>query len=158
MRRRAAEAGFGLLAAGLGLAVLAGSLRHDTGWGPTGPGAGYFPLRVGGLLAALGLVQAARSALSAEDGALPLLQPMAAGRVLGLFLPTAGFGLAMPVLGTYLPMALYLLWMARVAGRQGWGASLAVALLAPPAFWLVFETWLMVPLAKGPVEEWLGLW
>jgi hypothetical protein len=82
--------------------------------------------------------------------------------VLSLLLPTIAFGLAMPVLGTYLPMALYLLlyllWMARVAGRQGWAASLALALLAPPAFWLVFETWLMVPLAKGPIEEWLGLW
>jgi putative tricarboxylic transport membrane protein len=155
MQRRVAETGFGLLAAGIGLAVLAGSLRHDTGWGPTGPGAGYFPLRVGGLLAALGLIQAARSVARGEAGLL--LHAGAARRVLGLFLPTVAFGLAMPVLGTYLPMALYLLWMGRI-GQQGWGPSLALALLAPPAFWLIFETWLMVPLAKGPLEEWLGLW
>ncbi len=155
MQRRAAETGFGLLAAMLGLTVLAGSLQHDTGWGPTGPGAGYFPLRVGGLLAALGLLQSARSVMGGEDGRL--LHPGAAGRVLSLLLPTIAFGLAMPFLGTYLPMAGYLLWMGR-AGGQGWRPSLAVALLAPPAFYLIFEAWLMVPLAKGPVEAWLGLY
>jgi hypothetical protein len=156
MRRRTAETGFALLAALLGLAVVAGALQHDTGWGPTGPGAGYFPLRVGGLLAALGLLQAARAARFGEVRAL--LHRGAAGRVLSLLLPTTAFGAAMPVLGTYLPMALYLLWMGRFAGKQGWGATLAVALLAPLAFYLIFEAWLMVPLAKGPLEEWLGLY
>jgi len=155
MRRRTAETGFALLAGMLGLTVVAGALQHDSGWGPTGPGAGYFPLRVGGLLAALGLLQAVRAAMVGQGGAL--VQRGSTGRVLALLLPTLAFGAAMPLLGTYLPMALYLLWMGRFAGKQGWVPSLAVALLAPPAFYLIFEAWLMVPLAKGPIEEWLGL-
>ena len=48
--------------------------------------------------------------------------------------------------------------MARIVGRQRWAAAVALALLAPPACFLLFETWLMVPLAKGPIEEALGLW
>ena len=155
MQRRAAETGFALLAAGFGLAVLAGALQHDTGWGVAGPGAGYFPLRIGGLLALLGTVLALRQALSAPREAL--LGAGAARRVAALFIPTALFAAAMPWLGSYLPMACYLLWMARVVGRQGWLSSLALALLAPPACFLLFETWLMVPLAKGPLEEALGL-
>lgn len=154
--RRAAETGFALLAAGLGLTVLTGALQHDTGWGPTGPGAGYFPLRIGSLLAVVGLLLAMRQAMAGPDGAL--LAPGAARRVLGMFIPTALFGIAMPWLGTYLPMAVYLVWMARVVGGQGWLPSIALALLAPPAFYFLFETWLMVPLAKGPIEEALGIW
>jgi hypothetical protein len=154
--RRTAETGFALLAAMLGLAVLAGGLQHDTGWGAAGPGAGYFPLRVGTLLAALGLLLAVRQALGGARGALT--GACAARRVLGMFLPTALFGLAMPWLGTYLPMALYLLWMARVVGGRRWRPSLALALLTPPAFYLLFEAWLTVPLAKGPIEEALGIW
>jgi hypothetical protein len=156
MSRHTAETGFALLAAAFGLVVLAGALQHDTGWGATGPGAGYFPLRIGGLLAALGLVLALRQALTAPRDLL--LGRGAAGRVAAMFLPTVLFGLAMPWLGSYLPMALYLFWMARIVGRQSWAVSLALALLAPPACFLLFETWLMVPLAKGPIEEALGLW
>lgn len=155
-QRRAAETGFALLAAGFGLTVLGGALQHDTGWGAAGPGAGYFPLRIGALLAAVGLVLAIRMALSGPDGTV--LDRAAFRRVAGLFIPTALFGIAMPWLGTYLPMALYLLWMARVVGRQGWVPSIALALLAPPAFYFLFEAWLMVPLAKGPIEEALGIW
>jgi hypothetical protein len=156
MDRRAAELGFALLTATFGLVVVAGALQHDTGWSVTGPGAGYFPLRVGGLLAGLGLLLALRQALTGPQGTV--LGHGAARRVAAMFLPTALFGLAMPWLGTYLPMALYLLWMAKGPGRQSWPASLALALLAPPACFLLFESWLMVPLAKGPIEEALGLW
>ncbi len=154
--RRAAETGFALLTAGFGLVVVGGAVQHGTGWDVAGPAAGYFPLRIGGLLALLGLVLAARMALTAPREAL--LGEGAARRVVALFIPTALFAAAMPWLGTYLPMALYLLWMARVVGGQGWLASAALALLAPPACFLLFETWLMVPLAKGPIEEALGLW
>lgn len=156
IQRRAAETGFALLAAGFGLTVLAGALHHDTGWGPTGPGAGYFPLRIGGLLALVGTALAIRLGLVGPDGAF--LSHGAARRVLGMFIPTALFGIAMPWIGTYVPMAIYLLWMARVVGSQGLPASVALALIAPPAFYFLFEVWLMVPLAKGPIEEALGIW
>ena len=155
-QRRAAETGFALLAAGFGLTVLGGALQHDTGWGVAGPGAGYFPLRIGGLLAGVGIVLAIRKARAGPEGVV--LDRFALRRVVGLFIPTALFGIAMPYLGTYLPMALYLLWMARVVGGQGWLPSIALALLAPPAFYFLFEYWLMVPLAKGPIEEALGIW
>ena len=156
MTRRAAEAGFALLAAGAGVAVVAGALQHGTGWDAAGPAAGYFPLRLGALLALSGVVPAARTWRLAPREAM--LAAGAARRVVALFIPTLLFALAMPWLGAYLPMALYLLWMARIVGRQRWAAAVALALLAPPACFLLFETWLMVPLAKGPIEEALGLW
>jgi len=154
--RRVAEAGLALLIAGFGLAVVLSALRHDVGWNPTGPGAGYVPLRVGSLLIAGGVVIALRNALGPLQGRFVTFG--AGRRILGMFIPTAAFGLLMPWLGTYVPMALYLFWMTWREGRLRWPVALAVALLVPPAFYLLFEAWLMVPLAKGPLEEALGIW
>jgi hypothetical protein len=154
--RRVAELGMALGAACFGGVVVLGALQHDTGWGPTGPGAGYFPLRIGLLLigaaAVLALVQILGSATGrfAEAGALR--------RVGALLAPTLVFGAAIAPLGAYVPMALFLLWMARFQARARWPVALGLAFGAPAAFFLLFETWLGVPLAKGPLEEALGIY
>ena len=31
-----------------------------------------------------------------------------------------------------------------------------VAILVPVALFLMFEVWFLVPLPKGPIEQWLG--
>jgi putative tricarboxylic transport membrane protein len=145
-----------LAAAGFGGVVMAGALQHDIGWGTTGPGAGYFPLRIGALLAAVALLLALRHARAgvpgrfAEQGALR--------RVAAMLAPTVLFGVAIVPLGAYLPMAAYLLWMARGQARASWPVAAAVALGTPLAFFLLFEVWLTVPLAKGPLEEALGIY
>ena len=154
--RRAAEVTVALAASGVGVVVIIGAMAHDVGWGATGPGAGYFPLRVGLLLAAAGLLLALRHAMAGEAGRFAA--PGAARRVARLFIPTAILGIAMAPLGAYLPMTAYLLWMGRREARLAWPRALALALLTPALFYLVFEVWLFVPLAKGPVENALGLW
>lgn len=154
--RRAAETATALGAAAFGGVVVAGSLLHDVGWGPTGPGAGYFPLRIGLLLVGVALLLALRQLLAGAAGRFA--EPGAARRVSALLLPTLAFGAAIAPLGAYLPMALYLLWMARIHARAGWPLALAIALGMPIGFYLLFETWLGVPLAKGPLEEALGIW
>jgi putative tricarboxylic transport membrane protein len=59
-------AGFALWTAELGVAlvfivagalVVHGSLEQGVGWTPTGPESGYFPLRIGWLLVAVGVFQ-----------------------------------------------------------------------------------------------------
>lgn len=144
-----------LAAAGFGGVVVAGALQHDIGWGPTGPGAGYFPLRIGALLIVAAALLVLRAAVA--GGAGRFAEPGALRRVALLFLPTAAFGLAIAPAGAYLPMALYLLWMARSQGRARWPVALGFALLVPLCFFLLFETWLSVPLPKGPLEEALGI-
>jgi putative tricarboxylic transport membrane protein len=145
-----------LAAAGFGAVVVFGALQHDVGWGPTGPGAGYFPLRIGLLLIGVASLLTLRQVLAgvpgrfSEAGALP--------RVLALFVPTLIFGAAIAPLGAYLPMMLYLLWMTRRTARAGWPVSLLVAIAMPIGFFLMFEVWLGVPLAKGPIEEALGIY
>jgi hypothetical protein len=145
-----------LAAAGFGAVVVFGALQHDVGWGPTGPGAGYFPLRIGLLLIGVASLLTLRQVLAGAPGSFS--QAGALARVRSLFVPTLIFGAAMAPLGAYVPMMLYLLWMARRTARAGWAVSLLVAIAMPAGFFLMFEVWLGVPLAKGPLEEALGIY
>jgi hypothetical protein len=145
-----------LAAAGFGGVVVFGAMQHDTGWSPTGPGAGYFPLRIGLLLIGIATLLLLRELLAASAGRLS--EPGALRRVVALLLPTAVFAAAIAPLGAYVTMAAYLLWMGRVQARARWHVALLLALGMPAAFFLLFETWLGVPLAKGPLEEALGIY
>jgi hypothetical protein len=42
-------------------------------------------------------------------------------------------------------------------GRYGVGMSAAVSVFVVVATYLMFEKWFLVPLPKGPIEDWLGL-
>ncbi len=145
-----------LAAAGFGGLVAAGALRHDVGWGTTGPGAGYFPLRIGMLLVAVALLLALRQLSAGAAGRFA--EPGVLYRVGSMLLPTALFGAAIAPLGAYVPMVIYLLWMARGQARASWPVALLMAFGTPAAFFLLFEAWLTVPLAKGPLEEALGIY
>jgi hypothetical protein len=146
----AAAAALGLF----GAAVIAGSLQLNTGWGSTGPQSGYVPLRLGVLLAivsSLLLLQAVRT---------PGDEPFASGeqlrRSLSLFLPTVVMAVAMAFLGIYLTGAVYLAYMARRHGGLSWLRAIALGIVSTMLFFAVFEIWFGVPLAKGPIETWLG--
>jgi putative tricarboxylic transport membrane protein len=41
-------------------------------------------------------------------------------------------------------------------GRHAWFLVLTLAVLIPLVTFLVFETWFLVPMPKGPLEAWLG--
>ena len=62
----------------------------------------------------------------------------------------------MPYLGIYLSSMLLIGLFMKWLGRYPWALTLAIAVLVPVAFFLMFEKWFLVPLPKGPVEDFLG--
>ena len=44
----------------------------------------------------------------------------------------------------------------RWLGRYGWVLVLAISIGIPIVTFVVFERWFLVPLPKGPIEEFLG--
>jgi len=78
-------------------------------------------------------------------------------RSLSIFWPTAALVFAMFPLGCYLPSGVYLAWMVRRHGGRGWLLSAAYGAVVMVAFFLVFDLWFRVPLAKGPLEAAFGL-
>jgi putative tricarboxylic transport membrane protein len=142
--------------AAFGGAMVAGSLQLSVGWAATGPQSGYFPFRLGLLLCGVSALLFVQAALGARDGTAFATREQLL-RSLSIFGPTLLLVLAMPWVGCYGATAVYLLYMARAHGGFGWLRASAVALATALALYLVFELWFQVPLAKGPIEAWLGL-
>lgn len=140
--------------------VMYDALRLGSGWGSEGPQSGFFPFWLAALLAAISLVlllQAWRSRSEkpfvTRDQFIPVL------KVLG---PLAGFILVTDPpgpwsgLGLYLAAGLYLAFYMRWVGRHDWRTVVALATVVPVITFLIFETWFLVPMPKGPVEAWFG--
>ena len=152
---RTVEAGVTLLIALFGVIVIVGSLKAGINWGAEGPRAGFFPFYVGLFIvvaSAVNLWNALRDGdkgLFAEWGQLR--------QVMSVVVPTAIYVGAMPFTGLYIASMVFIAWFMRWLGHYRWLTVVAVAVGMPVLTYLVFERWFLVPLPKGPLEEWLGL-
>jgi len=179
--RRTLETWTAAAAALVGAIVIAESLTHDIGWNEAGPGSGYFPFRIGLLLIGAAIVRVLQSrgagpassgshasgpAGTGDRGAGPASSDSHASgpagtvfvtreelrRSLSVFWPTAALVIAMFPLGCYTPSGVYLAWMMRRHGGHGWLTAVAYGAAVMVAFFLIFDLWFNVPLAKGPLE------
>jgi putative tricarboxylic transport membrane protein len=156
LRRRGPEAGVALLLLVIGLIVIGDSLRVGIEWADDGPRAGYFPFFIGCLLSLSSgwtllralLTWREENAIFSEYGQLRDVAAMA--------IPLTIFVAVVPWLGLYVPGALLIGYFMRRHGTGGWLPTLAVSIGTPIVFFLIFERWFLVPLAKGPLEAWLG--
>jgi putative tricarboxylic transport membrane protein len=152
---RTVEIAVGALIAALGVVTIAGSLRVGINWGAEGPKSGFFPFYIGVLIV---LASAINIFTIFREGGRPLFAEWAQLRqVLSVVAPTAVYVLILPYIGIYIAstalIALFMRWL----GRYRWPLTAAVALGVPVAVYFIFERWFLVPLPKGPLEEWLGL-
>lgn len=149
------EAGVTLLIALFGVIVIAGSLKAGINWGAEGPRAGFFPFYIGLFIVAssgINLWHGLRDdndELFAEWGQLR--------QVLSVVIPTGIYVGSMPFIGLYVASTIFIAWFMRWLGKYNWITVLAVSLGMPLVTYLIFERWFMVPLPKGPLEEWLDL-
>ena len=152
---RTVEAGVTLLIALFGVIVIIGSLKAGINWGAEGPRAGFFPFYVGLCIVAASAInlwntfRAGDQGLFAEWGQLR--------QVMSVVVPTAIYVGVMPFTGLYLASIIFIGWFMRWLGKYSWLVVTAVALGMPIVTYLIFERWFLVPLPKGPIEEWLGL-
>jgi len=140
--------------------VIYDALRIGAGWGSEGPQSGFFPFWLATLLVIVGIalfLQALRSQSKepfvTRDRFMPVL------KVLG---PLAGFVVLTDPpgpwsgLGLYVAAGFYLGFYMRWVGRHDWRTVVALATIVPVITFLIFETWFLVPMPKGPVEAWFG--
>jgi putative tricarboxylic transport membrane protein len=152
---RSVEIGVAIFTMLLGFIAIIGSIQVGIGWGIEGPRAGFFPFYLGVLIvisAAVNLIQAMtldRKPLFAEWRQL--------GQVLKVVVPTAIYVLVIPYSGIYLASAVLIAVFMTWFGRYRWALTAAVSIGVPVAVYLLFENWFLVPLPKGPIENWLNL-
>lgn len=151
---RAVEIGVAVATAIFAAIVIIGSLRAGITWGVEGPRAGFFPFYIGLFILGASIVNFVNifvqrdGKLFAEWGQL--------GRVVSVVIPTAIYVAMIPFIGIYVASLLLIAVFMRWFGKYGWSMVLGVSIAVPIIVFLVFEKWFLVPLPKGPIEEFLG--
>lgn len=152
---RSVEIGVALFTALFGVIGMIGSLEVGVGWAAEGPQAGFFPFYISLIVlisSAVNLFNVFREhhdGLFAEWGQLR--------QVMAIVVPSAVYVFAVPTLGMYVSSGLLIGVFMKWLGRYRWLTVLAVAIGVPVVTYVMFERWFLVPLPKGPVEDWLGL-
>jgi len=137
------------------LIVLAGSIQAGVGWGVEGPKAGFFPFYIALLILIASVVNfvqinatVPRDHLFVEWGQLRL--------VMTVVVPTTIYVALVPYTGIYAASALLIGFFMKQLGRYQWAQVAAVSIMVPLLIFVIFEKWFLVPLPKGPIEEFLG--
>jgi len=147
--------GVALFIMALGAITMFGSLSVGIGWAAEGPQSGFFPFYVGLMIviaSAINFLRAsgiARGRQFAEWGQI--------AQVRKVVIPMAIYVAAVPWIGIYVASGLLIAGFMRWLGRYGWLMTVAIGVAMPILIYVTFETWFLVPLPKGPLEDLLGL-
>jgi hypothetical protein len=152
---RGVEASVAALIAVFGGVVIVGSIQSGIGWSAEGPRAGFFPFYIGLFIVAASAINL-WNALQGDPKVL-FAEWVQIRHVFSVVIPTAVYVGAMPFFGLYVSSAVFIAYFMRRLGKYRWLTALAVALGTPLIAYIVFERWFLVPLPKGPLEDWLGL-
>ena len=139
----------------LAIVGMYGSVLVGIGWGVEGPRAGFFPFYVSALVLISCAVNIANAVRQPDDGKL-FAKWHELAKVGSVVVPVAIYAGLIPYIGLYVASALLIGVFMRWFGKYGWPMVFAVAILVPVATFFMFEIWFLVPLPKGPLENYLG--
>jgi putative tricarboxylic transport membrane protein len=153
---RAMDIVVALLFMAIGTIVIWDSLRLGWRWGLEGPQAGYFPFRVGTIIIISSAATLALALFRRRRESVAFVRRDQLMLVLQVLIPSAIFVAMIGFTGLYIAIALFIGFFMWWHGRFPIVKIVPVAVLVPIALFLMFEIWFLVPLPKGPVEEWLN--
>ena len=145
---------FLMLLAGL---VIVDSLRVGIGWADDGPRSGYFPFYIGLLLMGASAWTLGATLWRWHQAAPEFASRAQLAQVVSVFVPMVVYVALIFPLGIYLASTVLIAYFMRRYGKYGIALTASVSLGVPLLFYAVFERWFLVPLPKGPIEQWLGL-
>jgi putative tricarboxylic transport membrane protein len=114
------------------------------------PGAGFFPKHLALLMALLAVLLIVRGCLTRASSSADLWSDRTGvARVGGMLATLVGYVFVVETVGYIPTTAALFLVVLRWIGRQGWGVTLTVAVLASGGSYLVFARWLAINLPSG---------
>ena len=150
------EVGVALAMALFGVIVIVGSMQVGIGWGPEGPKSGFFPFYLGVVIIGASAANLARAVIDiAPDVVFADWDQLK--QVVSVIIPTTAYVLVIPWLGIYISSAVLIALFMKWFGRYGWLLTVVIAVAVPAITYVLFEKWFLIPLPKGPVEDFLHL-
>lgn len=152
---RNVEIAVALIIAAFGVIVMAGSWKVGINWGVEGPKAGFFPFYVGLVIVGSSVVNLINAMKESPTHLFADWSQLRA--VMSIVIPTAIYVAVMPFVGLYLSSLVLIGFFMKWLGRYSWVLTLSIAIGVPLVTFILFEKWFLVPLPKGPIEDWLNL-
>ena len=140
----------------LAVVIMWDSWRLGATWGSDGPGAGYFPFRIGAIMFAVSLITFVMKLRARGIDHESFVDRTQLRLVMQVLIPTIVFVVAIAFLGIYVASALFIAFFMAWLGKYPVAKIAPVALLVPAALFVMFEIWFLVPLPKGPLETAFG--
>jgi putative tricarboxylic transport membrane protein len=151
---RSVEIGVAVAMLVFSVIVIAGSLQAGIEWASDGPRAGFFPfycaifVLVASLVNLFQAINLRSAALFAEWGQI--------GQVLAVVVPSVIYVTILPWTGMYVASVLLIAVFMKWIGKYNWPMVIGVSIPVMIFTFIIFERWFLVPLPKGPLEEFLG--
>jgi hypothetical protein len=153
--QRSVEIGVAIATALFGLIIIVGSLQVGVGWGAEGPQSGFFPFYLGIIIMASSGVNLLETARRKSEKTFADWSQLR--MVLAITIPTTIYVAVIPWIGIYVSsmflITVFMMWLGSY--RPTYAVGLSVLIIV--GTYLVFEKWFLVPLPKGPVEDYFGL-
>ena len=153
--QRSVEIGVTIATALFGAIIILGSMQVGIGWGAEGPQSGFFPFYLGVIIIASSVVNLLEAARKSSEKTFADWSQLR--QVLAITIPTAVYVAVIPWVGIYISslflIALFMVWLGNY--RVWYAFALSAAIII--ATYLTFEKWFLVPLPKGPLEDFFGL-
>ena len=147
----------------VGVVGLIGSMQLGYSWEKSGPEAGYFPFSLILIAASIynigSVIVTNRSKNEiAREYAQEFLSDEQRKR-LGVFLgEMIAFVVLSLFIGVHVGSAVYIAWTAWRHGGYRLPVAIAIGAIFSAVQFVVFEVFFLVPLLKGPLEAWLGIY
>lgn len=153
---RAVDVVVALIMVGVGALVMIDSLRLGAGWGEYGPESGYFPFYIGLIIVVASLGTVAFTLFGRKQNRDAFVHGPQLRHVFRVFAPTVVFIVLVGFIGVYVASGFFIGASMRWLGKFRWRTIVLVSVAVPIALFFLFEIWFLVPLPKGPLEDFLG--
>ena len=154
--QRAVELVVGAMFLVVGCAMMLDTYQLGAGWSREGPQSGYFPFRIGAIIAIASIAVLVQALVSKKNKDAVFVTYARLKLVLLVLMPTIVYVAAIHLLGIYVASAIFIACFMRAIDKYSWPKTLAVSVgLNATLFWL-FELQFLVPLPKGPLETYFG--
>ncbi|GGF49739.1 hypothetical protein GCM10007301_06240 [Azorhizobium oxalatiphilum] len=142
----------------IGAVVCYGALQNGISWADGAPQPGYFPFYIGCLIIFGSAVTAVQTLIRRDGETGAFLDGARLRTVAAFFLPIVGFTLISGFLGLYIGMAIYVFYAMLTAAKFRLHNAALTALVVVVVNFVIFEKLFTVPLLKGPVLEYFGIY